>query len=138
MPPKKKYQDARVGLTADDRSQLDTLAKSNKKTRAQVAREAIRWYLDHQEKLTNDSRESMLEKRMKRMEDRLAALMARTAIDIGMVYHLMYRHMDNKSRDDVLSWAYDSAVKRLRKKLAGQDAAIKELVKSNDPNDSKA
>lgn len=115
---------------------LDALARTKNKTRAYVAREAIRWYLDHHDKLNADSRESMLEKRMKRMEGRLAAMLARSAIDIGMVFHLMYRHMDQTNRDAVIAWAYNSAVTRLRKKLAGQDSAIKELVK-NDPVDSK-
>jgi hypothetical protein len=65
---------------------------------------------------------------MRKMEERLAALQARTAIDVGMIYHLIYRNMDISKRDDAIAWAYNCSVDRLRKKLTGQAAEIKELM----------
>jgi translation elongation factor EF-4 len=93
--------------------------------------------LTHHERLSSDQREGLLEKRLKKMENRLAALQARTAIDIGMVYHLIWRNMDKATRDDALAWAYNSTIARLKRKLPGKDAEIKEMV-MNDPLNRQA
>jgi hypothetical protein len=72
------------------------------------------------------------------MEDRMAALQARTAIDVGMIYHLLYKNMDPKTRDADIAWAYNGAVARLKKKLEGQAADVKESMKdSNEKHSSQ-
>jgi len=82
--------------------------------------EGAQWYLANQDKLAADSRGTLLEKRMGRMEDRMASLLARIGIDVGIGFHLMFRNMDPKTRQDALAWAYNSSVERLKKKLKGR------------------
>ena len=126
-------------LAESEHLKFGEFSKVKGKTKTAIAREALLWYLSNYEKLTNDSRESLLERRIRKMEERIAALQARTAIDVGMIYHLIYRNMDVTRRDDVIAWAYNSSVQRLRKKLIGEAADIKELMqKGNDQVSSKA
>jgi hypothetical protein len=45
---------------------------------------------------------------------------------------IMYRNMDHKERDNVVVWAYNSAVARLKKKLEGQAAEVKEQMQKHE------
>jgi len=120
-------------LLAESHAKFDSLCQVKGKKRSELAREAVGWYLDNQDKLGADSRESILEKRMRKMEERLASLMARTAIDVGTMLSLMYRTIDqnmtDKERDETFVWAYNTAVARLKKKLEGQAADVQEVIK---------
>ncbi len=119
-------------LLAEDHEKFGSLCRLKGKKRSELAREAVVWYLENQEHLMQEKRESFLEKRMKKMEDRLAGLQARTAIDVGMIYMLLYRNMDTSKRDDAIAWAYNSAVKRLKKKLEGEAADVKGLMQAKE------
>ncbi len=101
-------------------------------TVSELCREGMQWYLANHERQAADSRETLLEKRMRKMEERMAALQARTAIDVGMIYMIMYRNMDNGERDQVVAWAYNNSVARLKKKLEGQAAEIKEQMQRHE------
>lgn len=121
-----------TALSSEEVLKIRGLAQAKNQTISELFREGMQWYLANQDKLSTDSRETLLEKRMKKMEDRMAALMVRTAIDVGMVFNLMYRNMDPDKRADAVAWAYNGAVERLRKKLGGQAAELKDIVKEAD------
>ena len=87
-----------TALLPEEVIKIKQLAQANDMTLSELFREGMQWYLANKEKLATDDRETLLEKRMKKMEDRLAALMARTAIDIGTVFSLIYRNMGEKDR----------------------------------------
>lgn len=131
MSPRKRTTSFQLRLSPEDHIKFDEICRLNGKTRPEMGRIAIAWYMQHHEKLTEDQRESILEKRLRKMEDRLAALHARTAIDVGLIYHLIWRNMDKNTRDNALAWAYNATVARLKKKLSGKDAEIKELAKND-------
>ena len=135
---KKQYLDLRVGLAEIDRTRLIEIANGKQRTRTEVAREAIRWYLDNYEQLANTGRDSLIEKRLKKLEDRLAKLQIKTAIDAGMIFLLMYRHMDLDERDKAVAWAYSGSIKRLRKKLTEPQTELTDLVKADDQVNSQA
>jgi hypothetical protein len=136
MPKTKQTPKIETRLSIESYRRFDELSRARGKTRTEVAREALLLFLDHEDKLREDSRESVLEKRMRKMEDRMASLMVRTAIDVGMVFNLMYRNMDPENRADAIAWAYNGAVERLKKKLEGQAAELKDIVKEPDAKDS--
>jgi metal-responsive CopG/Arc/MetJ family transcriptional regulator len=132
MPKIKTAPQIEFRLLGNDHVRFDDICRVKGKKRSELAREAVKWYLDNEENLAADSRETLLEKRMKRMEDRMAALQARTAIDVGMIFHIMYRNMEPEKRDDVVTWAYNGAIERLKKKLEGQAADVKEAMKGQE------
>jgi hypothetical protein len=132
MAQEKRTPPFQIRLSSEDQNKFEILRRLQGKSRSEMGRTAINWYIEHHDKLAADKRESILERRMKKMEDRLAALHARTAIDVGLIYHLIWRNMDKNTRSDALAWAYNSTIARLKRKLVGKDAEIKELVK-DDP-----
>jgi predicted ribosome quality control (RQC) complex YloA/Tae2 family protein len=125
-------------LAPSDVQRLKNLAELRKKAPAALVREAVEWYLDDHERLEKDKKESTLEQRLKKMEDRLAKLQIRGNIDIGMVFLLMFRHMDLKERSKVVQWAYSGSVQRLRKKLGEDALELVEKVKEDDSVGSEA
>lgn len=130
MPKKRTYLGLNVGLAEADRKRLDDLARVTGKTKTEIGREAIRFYLDNYERLQAEDRESPLERRLKKMEDRLAALMARTAIDVGTVYSLLWHRSDKEDRKELFNACYTQAIDRLKKKLTELDLEVKEAMKN--------
>lgn len=129
MSKKRNYLGLNVGLAEPERKKLDHLHRTTGKTKSEIAREAIRFYLDNYERLQTAEKESPLERRLKKMEDRLAALMARTAIDVGTVYTLLWHRSDGEDRKELFSACYTQAIDRLKKKLTGLDAEVKDIMK---------
>ncbi len=132
MPKTKQTPKIETRLDIESFVRFDELSRTRGKTRTAIAREALLLYLDHEDKLRVESRETLLEKRMRKMEERMAALQARTAIDVGMIYMIMYRNMDHKERDNVVLWAYNNSIARLKKKLEGQAAEVKEQMQKHE------
>lgn len=119
-------------LVRSDEIRLQDAAKKRGIKPSAFVREAILAYLDAGDLEAADERESSLEKRLKKMEDRLAGLMARTAIDTGMIFQIVQANMNPETKDEDLLWAHSLAVKRLKKKLQGQAAEVKELAKADE------
>jgi hypothetical protein len=134
MPKTATVAQIEFRLLAQDHARFDSLCRTKGKKRSELAREAVVWYLENEDKLATNSRETLLEKRIRKMEERMAGLQARTAIDVGMIYMLMYRNMAQETREDHVAWAYKNSVERLKKKLEGQAAEVKEAMqgKSNE------
>ncbi len=119
-------------LVRSDEIRLQDAAKKKGIKPSAFVREAILAYLDAGDLEVAEERESSLEKRLKKMEDRLAGLMARTAIDTGMIFQIVQANMNPETKDEDLLWAHSLAVKRLKKKLQGQAAEVKELAKADE------
>lgn len=130
MSKKRNYLGLNVGLAEPERRKLDTVSKMAGKTKSEIAREAIRLYLDNYDRMQTEEKETPLERRLKKMEDRLAALMARTAIDTGTIYTLLWHRSDAEDRKELFSACYTQAIDRLKKKLTGLDAEVKDIMKN--------
>ena len=127
-----------TSLVPEEAKKIKELAQAKNLSVSELCREGMQWYLANQDKQEIDNRETLLEKRMRKMEERMASLMAKIGIDAGMIIHILYRNMDKEKRNDVIAWAYNSAVARLRKKLGGQAIEIKEqMAKADDKDSSK-
>jgi hypothetical protein len=132
MPKSKQTPPVQLRLIPADHLRFDAMCRLKGKTRTQLAREAINWFLNQPEGADATSGGTDLERRLKKMEDRLAKIQVKTAIDAGMIYLLMYRNMDLNERDKAIAWAYQSSVKRLRKKLTDQQLDLVEAAKGDD------
>jgi hypothetical protein len=132
----KKYGPTLVGvyatLSPNDLEKLKDFAKAKKKKLAAMAREAIEWYLTYQIKIDKDAKETALEKRLKRMEDRIAAIHSRTAIDVGAIYSVMWQNSNFATRDEQFTRAKKYAVDKLQRSLNGDGKDIKELIAEHD------
>lgn len=119
-----------IRLHPEDQARLDLKCKSEGRKRPEIIRKALTEYLDRIEKGETDQRESKLEKRLKKMEDRLAGLLARGNIDIGVILDIIYRNMPEDRRDELLKTAHKKSVTRLRRKLELEGEGLKEMYQS--------
>ena len=93
-----------------------------------MAREAILWYMEYQAKRVQESRETKLEQRIRKMENRLAALISRGNIDTGVILEMIYANMPAVDKEAVLKRSHKRAAMRLKSKVAEVED-IEELFK---------
>ncbi|MBX3151493.1 hypothetical protein KF728_15170 [Candidatus Obscuribacterales bacterium] len=58
MPTQKKFHQIYIGLVTEDKERLAQKAKAKDLTSTELAREAIRWYLDYHEKTGGKAKEA--------------------------------------------------------------------------------
>jgi len=132
MPQIKRTPAVVIRLLPNDHIRLEEQCRLQGKKRNQLAREAIIRFLNHPDGSPDTPNDTALEKRLKKMEDRLAKLQVKTAIDAGMIYLLLYRNMDLDERDKAIAWAYQGSMKRLRKKLTDPQLELVEAATGHD------
>lgn len=94
-------------LSAQDHQRLLSLTKVKRKTRSEVVREAVRWYLDNHEQAKPSKNESELSKNIKNMADRICGMLARQGAQTGTLYELAWQnHVENKIQDRFLQSRY--------------------------------
>lgn len=125
---RKQTSPIEVRLTPDDLAAFDKICRVSNRKRPQVAREAILWYMEQQDKIVQDSRESKLEARMRKMENRMAALISRGNIDTGVILEIIYSNMPVEDKEAVLKKCHKRAAMRLKGKIAEVED-IEELFK---------
>lgn len=117
-------------LHPEDQTRLDELCRLEGKKRPQLVREAVTWYLEHKDRLAEDMRESKVEKRLKRMEDRLSGLLAKANLDLGTLVQIMYIRLPEEQRDATFKKARRQSVLRLKQKLQ-EETELQELYKKD-------
>ena len=60
----------------EDFQRVEDLARMEKKTKSEVVREAVLWYLDNQERLKNEPRETAIALEIEGMTNRICAMLA--------------------------------------------------------------
>lgn len=80
-------------LRREDFQKVEELAKQEKKTKSEVVREAVLWYLEHQEQIKNEPRDSVVAESIDAMANRVCAMLARQGRQIATVYELTYSNM---------------------------------------------
>ena len=115
-------------LSGVDQERLSALCKLKRKTKSEIAREAIRWYLDYQEQGKSSKSESELAKNVKNMTDRICGMLARQGAQTGTLFELAWQnHVENKMQDRFISAA--NLVKgKMRKRLEDDEKAIAERM----------
>jgi predicted DNA-binding protein len=100
MARKKTYQNLYVGLVDRDQARLEALAKIDGKTKTELVREALLWYLDHRENEKFAERDSVYARAIKEMTNRICGMLARQGTAIGVLYDVAYAGLpDEESRE---------------------------------------
>jgi len=139
----KQTDPIRTRLTVDDRLKFEQLCQAEGLTEAELARKAVRDLLERKEAgVRTEIRDQLAEEviqlkdvvkamllQQKKTENRMAALMARNNIDIGIVYQLLWFRANRETRDEMFKEARIHAVKRASQKLQEGDKEVKEMMK---------
>jgi hypothetical protein len=133
MPKPRKYTPLNVNLSTDDHHRLAEMAKElstdQERTKTEVAREAIRWYLDHYEKIKEDKRQSEITQALNAMTNRICGMLARQGAEIGTLYELAWQnHVDNKIEPRFTA-AANTVKTNMRKRLTEDERRIAESMK---------
>jgi hypothetical protein len=117
MARKKTYQNLYVGLTSVEHERLRALAEIDGKTKTELGREALTWYLDRRENEENLERDSVYARSIKEMTNRICGMLARQGTALGVLYDLAWHSLeDEKSRqffDEILKEVKSKQRKRL-------------------------
>lgn len=128
MEDKREYP-IRTRLSTNDQARFNEMCKLEGKSQAELARRAIIEMLDRQEQGMAGEIKDKLAERLKKMEDRMAALLARNNLDIGIIYQVLWLRSDPEKRDKLWETARKYAATRSSKHLVKDDLEIKELIK---------
>lgn len=126
-PTKKRVFSPKVEtrLTRADINRLDKAAKAEEKSRSDFVRQALLWYLDNQEKLEHDERETEVAKAMRYATDqhvkainsgveRICRMLARQGTAIGTLYELSWMALPD---DENAKMAFEAAANTAKQKM---------------------
>lgn len=102
-------------LRREDFQRVDDLAKLENKTKSEVVRDAVLWYLEHQEQLKNEARETAYAQAVNAMTNRVCAMLARQGRLMGTLFELTYANMAQTKEGRA---AFESAANTARQKMA--------------------
>lgn len=116
-------------LTQADMDRLNVFAASSKRSKADIAREAIRWYLNNRERIANQQQEDQLSVTLKSMTDRICGMLARQSAQVGTLFELAWQtHVENEIEDRFHD-AANHVKQKMRKRLTDDERAIAEKMK---------
>lgn len=136
--PKKRVFSPKVEtrLTRADINRLDKAAKSEDKSRSDFVRQALLWYLDNQEKLEHDERETEVAKAMRYATDqhvkainsgveRICKMLARQGMAIGTLYELSWMALpDDENARAAFEAAANTAKQKMRKHVEKDESEL--------------
>lgn len=99
------------------------------KTKTEIAREAITRYVESYENQVNEERDTVLEQRLKKMEDRMAGIMVKLGIEICSMNHLFWTRTEPEVRKRLFQECYAAGVKRFKNKLKDNEERLREQAK---------
>lgn len=102
-------------LRREDFKRVDDLAKQEGKTKSEVVRDAVLWYLDHQEQIKNEPRDSVIAESIDAMANRVCAMLARQGRQIGTVFELTYSNMSRTAEGKA---TFEAASTTAKQKMA--------------------
>ena len=102
-------------LAREDHRRVDELARSEGKTKSEVLREAVLWYLDNKERIKNEPHDTAIALSIEAMTNRLAAMLARQGRMVAAMFELTHDSMSGTAEGES---AFAAAVTRANQKMA--------------------
>lgn len=133
MPKPRKYTPLNVNLSSDDHRRLAEMAKElsgeHPRTKTDVAREAIRWYMEHYDKIKEDKRQSEITQALNAMTNRICGMLARQGAEIGTLYELAWENHQENKIEGRFTAAANRVKSNMRKRLTDDERKIAESMK---------
>lgn len=138
---RRQYQEISVGLNQEDRTRLAKMASIQDRTRTEVAREAIRWYMDNYEAEKTASRDSeiaqsiryatdQIVKAINSGVDRICKMLARQGAHIGTLYELSWMALpDDPKAQEAFEAAANRAKQTMRRHVEKDEQELSDKMK---------
>jgi hypothetical protein len=115
-------------LAPQDFIEFDQICRMEGKTRSEMVRKAIQFYVANHERLRKEPEESALDKRLKKMEDRIAGLLVKLGIGVYKLDHLFWIRSDSSVRKELFKECYVAGVRRMREKLNKDEEELRQAT----------
>lgn len=116
-------------LSAVDHDRFMSICKQKNLTRSEIAREAIRWYLDHLDEARANKNQTELAQSIKNMTDRICGMLARQGTQTGILFELAWQnHVENNMQERFVA-ATNLVKANLRKRLEQDEKDIASRMK---------
>ncbi len=127
-------------LSRADINRLDEAAKAAGKSRSDFMRQGLLWYLDNQDKLKEEDRETTTAQAIRYATDkivkallestnRICGMLARQGAEVGTLYELTWQACGTQTAKDQFTAAANTARQRQRARLDSDEKAIAERTK---------
>ena len=116
-------------LAQVDSNRVGALAKKEGKTKSEVVREAVLWYLAHKEELEFKDREALIAKEIRGMTDRICGMLARQGAALGTLYELTWMSLPNEDAKEQFRAAMTTAKQKMRNRLEKDERDMAEAMK---------
>lgn len=116
-------------LAQADSNRVGELARREGKTKSEVVREAVLWYLDHKEELEYKDREELIAKEIRGMTDRICGMLARQGAALGTLYELTWSSLPNEDAREQFRSAMNTAKQKMRSRLERDERDMAEAMK---------
>lgn len=134
---KKQTDPIRTRLAVEDRVRFEQICRAEGVTETELARRALLAFLDGYEKGAQASARDRLadvlaagEEARRKDTDRLAKMLARLTIDVGIINQVFYKRAAKEDRDKLWESARNSSIERLTAKRKGGDEEAVAVLKS--------
>ncbi len=102
-------------LAREDHRRVEEVARSEGKTKSEVLREAVLWYLDNKDRIKNEAHDTAIAISIEAMTNRLAAMLARQGRMVAAMFELTHDSMSGTAEGES---AFAAAVTRANQKMA--------------------
>lgn len=133
--PAKRTPSIEIKLSSADYMRFSELCRAEGKNRTEVARAAIREYMTQKASGRESEERDRLAQVLEAMQagrkkdtERLAKMLARVMMDIGIVNQVFYKRAAKEERDALWGSARQSAIERLKHKKKDGDPEATELM----------
>lgn len=134
---KEKFAKIDTRLAPVDYRRFKALSDELHVSGAELARAAILRYMDSKQTRDEEQRDSKLEHRLKKIEDRYAGLIVRIGVDVGTMMALLSSQIEPAKRRQIMDSAYRASVERFRRKLVGVEGEFKLQISDSQPSETK-
>ena len=112
-------------LAAVDHIKYEQFCRMEGRTKTEVARAAILYYMKAKETEKLDEHQAAIEKRFRRMENRLAGLLVKLGVGIYGLEHLFWTRTDDEIRKKLFHECYVSGVRKMHDKLKPEEEDLR-------------
>ncbi|MGI0133581.1 MAG: ribbon-helix-helix protein, CopG family [Candidatus Micrarchaeaceae archaeon] len=102
-------------LAREDHRRVDDLARAEGKTKSEVLREAVLWYLDNKEQIKNEPHDKAIALSIEAMTNRICAMLARQGRQVATMFELTHDSMSGTAEGEA---SFAAAVTRANQKTA--------------------
>lgn len=115
-------------LAAIDHIEFEQFCRLEGKTKTEIAREAILFYLKSKKLSNIDEHEREVLKYLHKMDKRFSALLVKLGIGIYGTEYLLWTRTDSDKRAKLFSDSYISGVQKMRAKLKDNEQELRQLL----------